>query len=169
MSDRTRRHRAFTLPELIASIVIVATLASVLAPIVLASSDSYDRATTQRTASENAGSAMERIVRTLRRAPALTAGSPQPNITTSDSDHVVLGDGHEIELTGTTLWFTAPGESASPLCQDVGAFELAYLGADGTTDTSGTPTSTQRIRVRLVVDGFELQSIAYLRIAQGAS
>ncbi|MHC4975907.1 MAG: prepilin-type N-terminal cleavage/methylation domain-containing protein [Planctomycetota bacterium] len=167
MDKNHPRARGFTLVELIASIVIVATLAGVLAPVVMTSADAYDRATSQRTSSENAGSAMERVVRTLRATPPQTVGSPQPGITVADADRIVLGDGHEIELVGDTLMFTAPGESASALCQDVEVLELAYLGADGVTDTSATPASTQRIRVRLIVGGFELQTIVFLRIAQG--
>jgi prepilin-type N-terminal cleavage/methylation domain-containing protein len=160
-----RSIRAFTLPELVASIVIVSAIAAVLAPVLLTSTDAYARATTQRSASEDAGAAMDRLVRTIRRVPAINPGFPEPDITTADSDHLVFVDGHEVELIGTTLWFTAPGQAPSPLCQNVEVFTLSYIGADGVTDTSSDPKRTQRCHIRLVVSGFELQTAVFLRIA----
>ena len=50
------------------------------------------------------------------------------------------------------------------LIANVEAFEITYLAADGVTDTSATPQTTQRFIVRLVTGGFELRIAVFPRV-----
>ena len=165
MIGRRPIRRGFTLPEVIATIVIVGALAAVGAPLIAELSDAHASASAQRSSSESVGVAIERVVRMIREAP--TDGSGGVDITTAGASTLLLGNGHRVELITQTLWLTVPGEAASPLLQGVSAFELAYLGADGATDTSSAPAQTQRITIRIATGNFELRSAAWIRVARG--
>ena len=160
-------HRAFTLVELLGVIVIFSVLAGVISPVVLEAAGAHRRAATQRDAAQRAGYALERIVRLLRETPPMQPGEPSPGLAGAETERVERIDGAEVELIGSTLWLTPAGGDAAPLCQGVEAFELGYLGADGVTDTRATPEATQRVTVRIVVDGFVLRTAVFLRIAEG--
>lgn len=160
---------AFTLVEVLAVIVIVGAVASATAPIILALSDSYATARDQRIAADTAGAAMERIVRLVREAPETIAGSGAPDITAASATTIEFASGERVELTGTTLWLTVPGEAASPLASGVSVFNLSFLGHDGVTNTMASPQSTQRVDVRFVVNGLELRSSAFIRIARAGA
>lgn len=160
------RLRGFTLIELMASTVIVGILAGVVAPIILQLSTAHGLSSEQRQAAQAVGAATERVVRMIREAPALTVGSHSPDITTAAPSLLQFGSGHRVELIGSTLWLTVPGESASPLLQNVSLFNLTYLGDDGVTDTSLSLLVTQRINIRLAAGGFEIDTAAFIRIAR---
>lgn len=169
---KTRRCKtctAFTLPEVLAVIVIISIVAGMTAPIVLAMTDSYATARDQRDAADAAGAAMERIVRLVREAPETDDGSGAPDITEASPTMIAFASGERIALTGTTLWLTVPGEAASPLANDVSSFHLTYVGSDGVTNTMESPQSTQRVDVQLAVKGLELRSSAFIRIARDGS
>ena len=159
---------AFTLVEFIGVIAIMSVLASVVAPLLLNAANAHASAVERRRASIEIGSAMERIVRVIREAPATASGDSTPDITTAEPAHIAFGDGHVVQLVGTTLQLTIPGESAAPLCTGVTTFELSYLGADGVTDTSTNPTDTCRIEVRLVASDVEIRTCAFVRIAMSS-
>lgn len=159
--------RAFTLVELLGVIVIFATLAAVISPAILEAAGAHRRAAQQRDAAARAGYALERITRLLRETPPAVAGEPAPGISAAGAQSITLLGGAEVELMGSTLWLTPEGGAAAPLCAGVDAFALDYLGADGVTDTIAAAQATQRIGVRLVVDGFELRTLVFLRVAEG--
>lgn len=165
--SRLTSTRAFTLVELLGVIVIFAALGGVISPVVLEATGAHRRAVTQRDAAQRAGYALERAVRLLRNTPPATPGDPTPGLAVALDDTVERSDGARVELIGTTLWLTPEGGVAAPLCQGVDAFELDYIGADGAADTSASPGSTQRIAIRIVVDGFELRTVVFLRITEG--
>jgi len=164
----TNQRRAFTLIELIASMVIIGVIASVAAPLIGTASDSYVTASDNRSNTERVAFAMDRAVRMLRSAPPTASGSGLPDIVVATTDDVEFADGSELELIGSTLWLTPAGGAASALCAGVTVFALTYLHEDGVTDTIATPTSTQRIGIRIVANGQELRSVAFLRIATGS-
>ena len=112
---------------------------------------------------------MERIVRLIREAPAMTLGSGVPDFTAADTSILEFATGERLELIGTTLWLTVPSQAASPLANEVSTFDLTYLGADGITNTMGSPSTTQRIDVRIVIQGMELRSSAFIRIARAGA
>jgi prepilin-type N-terminal cleavage/methylation domain-containing protein len=161
--------RAFTLIELIATMVVLAVVASVAAPIMVASSDAYADASDRRESAERVAAALERVVRILREAPATAPGETTPDIVEATASSVELADGVRLELSGSTLLLTTATEAQSPLCQGVSAFVLGFLAADGVTDSSGVPTSTQRVNVRLTAGGVEARTSVFLRVCTGAA
>lgn len=161
--------RAFTLIELIAAMVVLGVAAGVAGPVIVAASGAYSDASSRRDAAERVSAAMERIVRVLREAPPTLSGATTPAITTAGAGEVEFGDGSRLELDGVTLWITLPAQAAAPLCVDVEAFTLGYLGNDGVTDTSASPTDTQRITVLLRSGGVEMRSCAFVRVAMGGA
>jgi len=160
--------RAFTLIELIASMVVVGIVAAVAAPLIAAASDAYVAAAENRNRVEQVAHAMDRAVRLVRDAPSTAPGSGQPDITVAAVDNIEFGDGSELQLVGSTLMLTPAGGVAAPLCVGVTTFELTYIGEDGLWNTIGTPQNTQRIGIRIVANGQELQSAVFLRIATGS-
>lgn len=164
----TKQQRAFTLVELLASMVIIGFVASVAVPLISAASDSFVTSSNNRDEAERLSHAMDKAVRLLRAAPATAPGSGQPDIAVAASDNIEFADGSELELIGTTLWLTPAGGSASPLCTGVSAFAITYLAEDGTTSTILTPENTQRIVIRIATGAQELRGAAFLRIATGS-
>lgn len=160
------RLRGFTLIELMASTVIIGILAGVVAPIVLQLAIAHGVSSEQRQAAQAVGAATERVVRMIREAPSLTSGSSSVDITTGSATVLQFGSGHRVELIGSTLWLTVPGQSASPLLQGVSLFSMSYIGDDGVTNTSGALSTTQRINIQLAAGGFELNTAAFIRIAR---
>lgn len=168
MPQRHPAQRAFTLVELVASMVVLGVVASVAAPLIASASDAFVKASSNRDDVERVSHAMDRVIRLLRTAPATAPGSGQPDITVATADHIEFGDGSELQLVGTTLMLTPAGGVASPLCAGVTVFELSYLLENGNGSSIGTPLSTQRMRVRIVANGQELRSAVFLRIATGS-
>ncbi len=160
--------RAFTLIELIATMVVLAVVASVAAPIMVASSDAYADAANQREAAERVAAALDRVVRVVREAPATAPGETTPDIVEATTTSLEFAGGVRLELSGSTLLLTTATEAQSPLCQGVSAFALEFLAADGVTDSSGAPTSTQRVNVRLTSGGVEARTSVFLRVGTGA-
>jgi prepilin-type N-terminal cleavage/methylation domain-containing protein len=164
----TNRQRAFTLIELIASMVIIGFVASVAVPLIGAASDSFVTSSNNRDETERLSHAMDRAIRLLRAAPSTAPGSGQPDIAVAATDNIEFADGAGLELIGTTLWLTPAGGTASPLCAGVSAFVISYLGEDGTTSTILTPENTQRFVIRIAAGAQELRGAAFLRIATGS-
>lgn len=160
--------RAFTLVELIASMVVVGLIAASAAPLIGTASDNFVKSSENREASERLSHAMNRIVRLLRAAPSTAPGSGLPDITVATASNIEFADGSELQLLGSTLWLTPAGGAASQLCSNVTMFEISYFGEDSDTDTMGTPTSTQRFQITLASGGQELRSAAFIRIATGS-
>ncbi len=160
--------RAFTLIELIASMVIIGVVAVAAAPLIGAASDNFVKSSDNRDASERLSHAMNRIVRLLRAAPPTAPGSGQPDITVATTTNIEFADGSELQLLNTTLWLTPAGGAASPLCTDVTAFQIMYFAEDSNTKSMGAPATTQRFQITLASGGQELRSAAFIRIATGS-
>lgn len=168
MMQRHTKQRAFTLIELIASMMVVGVVAAVSAPLIAAASDAYVTSADNRDNVERISHAMDRAVRLVRDAPPTASGSGLPDITVAATDNIEFADGSELQLVGSTLMLTPAGGVAAPLCIGVTTFELAYIGEDGLWNTILTPQNTQRIGIRIVANGQELQSAVFLRIATGS-
>jgi len=163
MRTRHPRRRAFTLIEAIAAVVILSLISAIIVPVIFSASDAYANSASTRRIAEKGAYAMERVVRLLRDTPAgATRGTA--DITIANPSQVRFGDGRGVELTGTTLSLRDTAGTLSTLCDNVSAFTIAYIGNDGSTNTAGTPTSTQRYNITIVTDGFELRSSALARV-----
>ncbi|MCB9847840.1 MAG: type II secretion system protein [Phycisphaeraceae bacterium] len=165
---RTTVHRAFTLIELIASMVVLGVIASVSAPLIANASDAFVKAADSRDVAENLSHAMDRCVHLLRSAPATEAGSGLPDIVVAGSDDIEFADGSELQLVGSTLLLTPAGGAPATLCAGVTGFGLTYLGEDGATDSAAAPQSTQRIVVHIASGDQELRCVVFLRLAIGS-
>jgi len=168
MRTRFRTARAFTLIELIASMVVLGVIASVAGPLIGAAADSFVASAEHRDAAERVSHAMNRVVRLLRAAPPTAPGSGQPDIAVATSSNVEFADGSELELIGTTLWLTPAGGAASPLCTGVTTFDISYRSEFGDNDTMATPEQTQHFKIVIASGGQELRSAAFIRIATGS-
>lgn len=169
----TGNRRAFTLIETIAVIVVAGVLAGVVVPVVASSTGAFADMSEARDRTEAASLAMERIVRALREAGDRADVAGVPDITLASAGRVQFGDGTEIRLTGTTLWYAEPGAAEAPLCQHVAAFELVYLGHDGLELDPAVAANlllVERLHVRLACSGAaELRTSVFLRCTLGGA
>jgi prepilin-type N-terminal cleavage/methylation domain-containing protein len=154
------RRSAFTLVELIAVMAILSVLAAVTAPLIASAGQAYTDASNQR-------SAIASLAHALDRASRVLAESTGP-VALAARQRIVMTDGAELRLIGTTLWLTTPGQSASPLCQDVTAFNIQFRADDGATNTASNPANTQRINLVVTAEGVDLAASIYLRHWEGA-
>lgn len=159
--NRSLSSRGFTVIEMVAVIVIMGTLAVVITPMVITASSSYTDSTHQRTAVSSLNYALDRISRLFREASPAVDGTT--DITTALPGKVVFDDGSMVELIGTTLWFTAAGQTAQPLAQNINQFTISYLQKDGVTNSSSSPNTTHRVTIVIASDGVELRSAVFLR------
>lgn len=116
-----------------------------------------------RRACESGAYAMDRIARMLRDAPAGTTTGTL-SLTSAASDTIGFADNRALFIKGDQLWFRNTDGAEDVLITDVEDFEITYLAADGVTDTSATPQTTQRFVVRLVTSGFELRIAVFPRV-----
>ncbi|MEC9374454.1 MAG: prepilin-type N-terminal cleavage/methylation domain-containing protein [Planctomycetota bacterium] len=157
----------FTLVELLATMVVVSAVAAVSTGLIYGFSKAYASAAEQRRSVERVSTALDRIVREIREAPASDDVVGGMDLETAESDRIVFGNGVGFELDGSDLVMTNEDGASGPLCRDVERFELRYLGSDGVTDVSGDPAATQRIEIALSAGGVELRTAALLWAATG--
>ena len=161
-----RRRAGLTLLELIASITIMSVIAVSVFPVIASSADAYASATQTRTRTERVAFALDRCIRLLREASGSDpVGSL--DITTAAADRVVFADGRGIALSAGSLVYLESGQPDAPLCRDVSAFQISFIGADGVTDTIATPEDTQRFNISITADGLTLTGSAFARARIG--
>ena len=155
-------HRAFTLLETVCSITVLAVVSASVLPVVNGAIDTHSQSVLTRRQADSAAYAMERSIRLLRDVPKGTSvGSV--GISSAALSSITFTDGRSLSLSGTNLSLT-DGIRTSVLCRSVSAFEITYLGENGTTNTLSTPLSTRRFNVRLVVGNIEYRSSAFARV-----
>lgn len=164
-SRRSIRQRragaAFTLPEMIAVMVIVATLAGVAAPVMVSASDSFSIANRQRSALDRLDLSLQRVTRLFENATASATGDA--DIASASSTRVVFNNGARVELLGTTLWFASGAGASAPLCQNVEQFSIQCLADDGVTTVNATPEQTRSVRLTIQSAGLDLRTAVSLR------
>ena len=161
-----RTRNAFTLIEVIAVIVVLGVVAGVASPILFSMSNTYASSLDQRTQAEAASIALDRVIRVIRETPPVAGNSGTPDIAVATASRFELGDTTEIELTGTNLMLTLPGETPAILCSDVEQFELTYLTDDATeldTGAGDALTDIHMIHIRIRSGETELRAGAFLR------
>jgi type II secretory pathway pseudopilin PulG len=152
---------AFTLLETTISVVIVAVIAAACIPVVNGMADNALAAQRTRDAAEGAAFGMERAIRLIRDCPGGPTGT---GITVATATQVQFSDGRGLRLNGTDLLLRDLSGDEAVLARDVSAFELSYLASDGVTSTLATPAQTDRIGLRIVINGFELRCAAFPRV-----
>lgn len=117
--------RGFTLIEAIATIIILAIIGSMASMIIINAVDGYVDAATEAQLHMEASTAMDRIVRELRKIPldSLAAGVA-PDIDDVTATSITLASGTEISLSGNKLRLANAGPPAKDLLKDVTAFSV---------------------------------------------
>jgi len=163
MTSGVKSRGAFTLVEILASIVVISVVAAVVLPVITGATDTYSNAATTRRAAERGSYAMERTIRLLRDTPEGVT-TDTVGISTAAADSILFTDGRGLSLSGTTLSLRDTDGTTAALCEDVTTFTITYFGEDGVTSTIATPNTTQRYNITIVSGGFELRSSTLARV-----
>ena len=155
--------RGFTLMESLMVVTILGIIAAGTLPIMQGVATNAAASDRTRRTCEAGAYAMDRIARLLRDAPAGTTTGTLA-LTSAAPDTIGFADSRGLFIKGTELWFRNASGDEDMLIANVEVFEITYLAADGVTDTSATPQTTQRFIVRLVTGGFELRIAVFPRV-----
>lgn len=149
--------RGFTLVEAIATIVILAIIGSIASVIILTAVDGYVDAATTAQLHIEASTAMDRIVRELRRV-GLDGGAVgvAPDINDVTPTSITWGANGELSLTGNKLQLTTSGPPLGDLLEDVSAFTIQTYDEDNAT-LAATLTGAACDPIRRIELGLTLQ------------
>ncbi|MFQ5424439.1 MAG: type II secretion system protein [Phycisphaerae bacterium] len=180
MKHWTRRHRpgptpartAFTLVELITSIVISTVISGIAGTLILNAARQRSEVAARVELVDVAARACEQMLRYTREVPQDIGLTGLAQITTASATEIRFGnDG--FRLSANVLEMTLDnGAGWHPLTRDVSAFTLSYFKADGTALNALPLAQTDRESVRLVrinlqltrgVESATVQSSIYLR------
>lgn len=155
------KRSAFSLVEVVASVVVLGVVAAVLLPLISGVAGAYAAAADVREKTERVAFALDRCVRLLRETPA-GADASTVAIDVAADDLVRFSDGRGLELSGDVLLLRTPS-GTSPLCRAVSSFQVSFLAADGVTSTLAVPADTHSYHVSIVADGVTLGAAAFPR------
>lgn len=164
-SHPRRARRAFSLLELVLSMVVVSVIAGVITPIMMSATDAYAASNQARQATDDATFAVNTLVRMIREAPA---GEDTPlGIASASDEHIIFSNDHGFRLNADTLERVTP-DLVAPLVRDVESFSIEYLAADGRT-TALTPDQAHRVHFTLQIRGVTVTAAAFPRVNFGAA
>lgn len=156
MSGRVGRC-AFTLVELIASMVIMSVLAGASASVLMRAGDAFGDATARRDMVSSASLAMDRVLHQIRVTPSFAAVS---------ATGFECSSGLTVGVSGSTLQL-GDAIGTSPLCEGVETFGMVYYDADGDVVDAADGDAAGRVyraEVRIVVarggERFETRGVA---------
>ncbi len=148
--------RGFTLIEAIVTIVVLAIIGSIASLIILNAVDGYTDAATTAQLHIEASTAMDRIVRELRKVP-LDGGAAgiAPDINDVTSTSITWGANSEVSLSGNKLQITTTGPPLGDILDDVTAFSIQTYDEDnaalGATLTGAACDPIRRIELDLTL------------------
>lgn len=162
MTLRRKSRTGVTLLETVCAITVLAVISAAALPVVSGAVESHSQSVLTRRQADSAAYAMERTVRMLRDVPK---GSVTGTIAIASAtvSSITFVDGRSLSLSGGNLTLN-DGTRTSVLCRSVTAFEITYLGENGTTNTLSIPTATRRFNIRMVVGNVEFRSSAFARV-----
>jgi len=163
MVKRSERRPAFTLVEMLISIVVMSLVGAVTLPITMSATDAFVESAKARRTAEDAAFALERMVRLLRDIPA-GAVSGEVGIAAATTDSIRFSDGRGIELSGADLLERSADGTTALLCENVRGFAVTLRTEDGTTSAAAAPATAQRIELSLTVDAFKLNAVVLPRV-----
>ena len=148
--------RGFTLIEAIATIVVLAIIGSIASLLILTAVDGYTDAATTAQLHMEASTAMDRIVRELRKVPLDSgAAGVAPDINDVTPTSITWGANGELSLTGNKLQLTTSGPPLGDLLDDVSAFTVQTYDEDnaalGETLTGAACDPIRRIELDLTL------------------
>ncbi len=127
--------RAFTLIEIVATIVVLSIIGSIASKTLLSAMDGYMRASTQAQLHSELSISMERIEREFRKIPIKASyGSIAPNITsvTASSIAWTSGGSYSLSLSGSQLMIVDNGATSAVLQDDITAFAVQTYNESNT-------------------------------------
>ena len=158
--------RGFTLIESIATIIILAIIGSMASMIIVNAVDGYVDAATEAQLHTEASTAMDRIVRELRKIPLDSAAAGvAPDIDDVTATSITLATGTQIILVGNKLQIANAGPPLKDLLEDVTAFSVQTYD-ESNTDLAATLTGAACDPIRRIALELTLQragAIATLR------
>ena len=123
--------RAFTLVEVVATIVVLATIGTVASGILFTATDGYLEARMTAQLHSELSIAMDRIVRELRNIQLDdTADDVAPDIDAVTATSITWDDDYVIALSGSDLMLTIDGGAAAVLLSDVTSFTIQGYDED---------------------------------------
>jgi prepilin-type N-terminal cleavage/methylation domain-containing protein len=161
------RSPAFTLVELIVSMVVLATLASMSALLVAQAGRTLGDSRERSRSAADAAWAVDRILAAIRTVPEAQAGVP--GILAATTTSLDLTGGLTIALDGDAVVMD-DGAGPEPLCGGVSEFALEYFDLDGQPldpEAGADPADIRRVLVHLVARGVELRGAAVPRAGFG--
>lgn len=164
------RKRAFTLIEVIVTMVVLAVIMGMASRLFLSASMGYTVAATRSELQTELSSALQRIVTELRATRAKSGVTPcvaditattASSITWMDSD----GSSRQVSLTGTDLMYSIGGGTAVVLASSVSSFTInTFDESDVALATSLSGAGTQSIRrIQITLVGSRSGTIETLR------
>lgn len=148
--------RGFTLIEAVATIVILSIIGSLASTIIVTAVDGYVAAATTAQLHTEASTAMDRIVRELRRVGLdNSANGVAPDIDSVSPTSVTWGGGNQLRLTGTKLRLAIAGPQLHELLDDVAALTIQTYDEDnvalGANLTGSACDPIRRIEIDLTL------------------
>lgn len=164
MRNRRLSHPdAFTLLELLASVVIMGVIGAVLLPVISSSSESYTVTRDVRNRSEQAAHALDRMVRIVRSAP-IGPGGAGIGVQHASATSLTFTDGTGFVYANGRIEMLVPNQSDALLCDNVDAFRIDYLADDGRTGTLADPGSAHRVVLTLTTGPLRMSAAAHPRV-----
>ncbi|MFG0245829.1 MAG: prepilin-type N-terminal cleavage/methylation domain-containing protein [Phycisphaerales bacterium JB052] len=162
--------KAFTLLELLVTVLLMGIISAVLLPVISSASEAYSTTRDVRARSEHIAHALDRVARVIRQAPIGTDDEGLGVVNASVSTFE-LSDGTGFELNGSSVEILVPGQPNAILCEDVDDLVIQYIAEDGITNTLADPVNAHRVVVTITSGDLSMSVVAHPRvwIGQGAS
>lgn len=122
-----RRHHAFTLVEMIATMVIIGTLGSIASTIIYQAARTYTSAVLSAQLNAELSAALDRIDRTLRQIPLKSTTPTAPDIASLAANSITYGTNSVLSYNSATgqVTLAESGGTAALLLQNVTSFSIA--------------------------------------------
>ena len=158
---RIATHRGVSLIETLSVIVIIASIAPVLAMLMSSTHAAHHDSTTTRALTQEARYAIE--VAEVRVHALLQ--DPNVSVTAATTTAVSFSDGSRLSAQRGRLVWSTPGLPDASLADNVGDFELVYADATGTRLDTGTmgfdPDTVHRVGIGMSIDGVRHRGTVY--------
>ena len=123
--------RAFTLIEVVATIVVLATVGTVASGILFTATDGYLEARMTAQLHTELSIAMDRIVRELRNIQLDgDASGVAPDIDAVTATSITWDDDYVVAMSGSNLMLTIDGAAAAVLLSDITSFSIQTYDED---------------------------------------
>ena len=163
--NRSNPARAFTLIELIATMLVLGIAAASITPLLMNLTDTARASRERYAVIDGLHHALDRAARVLRETPPGAGGGV--DLARAEPNAFALPDGRSIELLDDTLWLDPGDGSTWPLARGIETFLVRYIQSDGVTETTD-PATMQRVALLIERDGLPLTTVVHFRTSEAA-